>query len=274
MSDIWTDDELKLAKQKYFEPRTVNEMIKWLNDVGKDYDLIQEASSARPLNYREIDHPLDLESFTFKKIANLKTVDLTNISTKILKELSNITVYNSTIADWRKNSVEQQFLIEKGFDRETHSVKVTEENYPEIYNIGKYFDFDFFSVALQYQPPGGVQPRHVDFLQSMLTQFKDNNLDVLDLPFDPYTKNPIGYYAHRCMIALTDWQPGQIFGFENTCWMEWKRGDVIVFDWAHARHYTANASFSPRLYLKVSGITKNKNHWIFNNLNTNTISDI
>ena len=96
----------------------------------------------------------------------------------------------------------------------------------------------------------------------------------MDLPFDTLTKSPKGYYAFRCMIALTEYHPGQVFGFQNDYWTNWTVGDVITFDWAHASHYTANASLAPRAYIKISGVTKNKNHWIFDNLNTNNITQL
>ena len=82
----------------------------------------------------------------------------------------------------RKKQIEKttEYLIEKGFDRETHSLRVSKENYPSIYQLGKLFDLDNHSVAIQYQPPGSILPRHVDFLSSMWTQFNDKDLDILN----------------------------------------------------------------------------------------------
>jgi len=276
MSDFWKKNDIDTVRKKYLTIKTVKELSNWLyKEENYNYDLIQESSSMWPIDYSQItSHPLNLKSFSFQKIANLKSLDFTDTFKKIINDFKNINIYNLTVADWRKHSNEQKFLIEKGFDRETHSVHVTVDNYPLVHSISKLFEFDYFSIALQYQPPGSVLPRHVDFLGSMWAQFKEQDLDIMNLPFDPVTKSPAGYYAHRCMIALTDWYPGQIFGFENQYWTDWKCGDVITFDWAHARHYTANASLAPRLYIKISGITKNKNHWIFENLNNNTISNI
>ena len=272
MSDIWNNQEISLAKQEYLTTKTVKEVHDWTQHGT--YDLSQECSSLWPIDYSQIDsHPLNIKDFTFQKIAELKTnlIDTTSI---VLNDCKDVNIYNLTVADWRAESEDQKFLIEKGFDRETHSVRVSKENYPSIYQLGKLFDLDNHSVAIQYQPPGSILPRHVDFLSSMWTQFNDKDLDILNLPYDPVTKSPTGYYAFRCMIALTDWVPGQVFGFHDQYWTNWKSGDIITFDWAHARHYTANASLVPRAYIKISGVTKNKNHWIFNNLNNNSISHL
>ncbi len=274
MSDYWPKTAVESARTQYAKVKTMKELSDWMY-CHNDYDLIQEASSMWPVDYsKSSSHPLNLNNFSFKKIATLTSVDLQSIANFVLKDFKNINIYNLAVADWRANSKEQKFLIEKGFDRETHSVSVTKENYLEVFNIGNLFDFDYFSVTLQYQPPGSVLPRHVDFLGSMWTQLEKLDSKIIDLPYDHTTKCPEGYYAHRCMITLTDWYPGQVFGFEDQYWTRWKCGDVITFDWAHARHYTANASLAPRLHVKVSGITKNKNHWIFENLNNNTISNI
>jgi hypothetical protein len=272
MSDIWSDEDISRVRSAYLKTKTVRETHNWTQE--EIYDLAQECSSLWPIDYSKItDHPLNIKNFSFQKIAELKT-DLSSITKTVLNHCKNINIYNLTVADWKAGSDDQKFLIKHGFDRETHSITVTEENYPEIYQIGKLFNFNNYSVAIQYQPPGSILPRHVDFLGSMWAEFNKKDLDIMNLEFDPITKSPKEYYTFRCMIALTDWYPGQVFGFEDQYWTNWKQGDVITFDWAHARHYTANASYSPRAYIKISGITKNKNHWIFNNLNTNAITQL
>lgn len=272
ISDIWSKKNIQEARKEYLKVKSVRETHDWTQE--KVYDLAQECSSMWPIDYSKIsNHPLEIEHFSFQKIAELKT-NLDNITSTVLNICKDITAHNLAVADWRDGTDDQKFLIERGFDRETHSEKITKENYPEIYNVGKLFDLENYSIAIQYQPPGSITPRHVDFLGSMWTQFDNEDLDVMNLPYDPVTKSPIGYYAFRCMIALTDWCPGQVFGFHNQYWTDWKQGDVITFDWAHARHYTANASYSSRAYIKISGITKNKNHWIFNNLNNNIITQL
>ena len=58
----------------------------------------------------------------------------------------------------------------------------------------------------------------------------------------------------RIMIQLTDWQPGQFWGYGNYCYSQWRAGDVTTFDWANIPHCTANAGFAPRATLQLTGI--------------------
>jgi hypothetical protein len=271
-SDLWSKDQLEQARLDYLKSRTVGELAAWLQEIDH-YDLITEASSLWPVDYSAVDHPLNVNNFTFEKIAKIQSVDLQTESNKVLEDLKDITATNSQVLPYRQHSKDHEFLSRSGFDRETHSVRVTEKNYPVLYQLSKKFEFIEFSSAIQYQPPGGILPRHTDFLQGMWDQFSTDGTNFVSMPFDPITKSPKGYFGIRVMIALTDWLPGQVFGFQDDYWTNWKLGDVVTFDWAHARHFTANASYAPRAYLKVSGIV-DKHHWIFNNINHKTITKL
>lgn len=270
-SDLWSKSQLEQARVDYLKPRTVGELIAWSLEIDH-YDLITEASSVWPVDYNAIDHPLNVKNFSFEKIAKIKSVNLQSESNKVLTDLKDITATNSQALPYQ-HSKYQKFMSKSDFDRETHTVRVTEKNYPVLYQLSKKFEFIEFSSAISYQPPGGILPRHTDFLQGMWKQFSDDKIDFVNMPFDPITKSPKGYFGIRVMIALTDWVPGQVFGFQDDYWTNWKSGDVVTFDWAHARHFTANASYAPRAYLKVSGIV-DKHHWIFDNINHKKITEL
>lgn len=271
-SDLWTNEQLEQARIEYLKPRTVRELINWLQEID-NYDLVNEASSLWPVDYSTLGHPITLKKFSFQKIAEIKSINLSHSTNRILEDFKNTNINNIQVLSYRQHNKERKFLIESGFDRETHSIKVTKTNYPDLYNLSEKFGFKKFSSTIQYQPPGGIFPRHTDFLQGMWDHFSTTGINFVDMPFDPITKSPVGYYAVRAMIALTEWMPGQMFGFENENWTEWHPGDVITFDWAHARHFTANASYVPRAYLKVSGIV-DKTHWIYNNINNNLVTEL
>jgi hypothetical protein len=271
-SDLWSKSQLEQAKIDYLKPRSVGELVKWLQEIDH-YDLITEASSLWPVDYSSLDHPLNVSNFSFEKIAKVSSIDLHRESAKVLEDLQNVTATNIQVLPYRENNKERQFLLKSGFDRETHSLGVTEENYPVLHELSKKFKFIKFSSAIQYQPPGGILPRHTDFLTGMWDQFSTGENNFVNMLFDPITKSPKGYFGIRVMIALTDWVPGQVFGFQDDYWTNWKLGDVITFDWAHARHFTANASYAPRAYLKVSGIV-DKHHWIFDNINHKKITEL
>lgn len=273
-SDIWNAEQLVQARKDFEKPRSVREFFSWLTHSNTNYDLVREASAVFPLDYKNIpEHPVNLEKFTVANIAKIASVDLESAAKRILQAAAHITAETTEVSKLKKVSQEYSFQKSNGFTKQTHIIDVVPD-YPELARVGELFDFDYYSAAIQYQPPGSVVGRHVDFLDSMWDRFSQSGIDVLDLPYNTITKSPEGYYAIRVMIALNDWQVGQVFGFENQYWTDWKIGDVVTFDWAHVKHYTANSSYVPRIYLKISGITKNKNHWVFNNLNNNVISNI
>ena len=274
-SDIWTNQQLLDTRLDFEKPRSVREMFTWMRDENNQYDLIREASSLYPLDYSKIiDHPINLKKFSFCKIAEFESQLLLESKQKIINDLKSVESKNTAIRENKKDTQEYRFQSSMGFDKQTHVINVNQNNYQKLHEISKLFDLDYFTSSIQYQPPGSVVGRHVDFLDSMWWNFNQQGLDILDLPYNTITKSPDGYYGFRIMVALTDWEIGQVFGFEDHHWINWKIGDVVIFDWAHARHYTANSSYVPRIYLKISGITKNREHWLFDNLNNNKITKL
>ena len=62
--------------------------------------------------------------------------------------------------------------------------------------------------------------------------------------------------VYRCFVALDNWHPGQIVNFEPNFWTEWKKGDVLFFDWRNTPHSTANCGKKDRPLLKITGTLK------------------
>jgi hypothetical protein len=58
----------------------------------------------------------------------------------------------------------------------------------------------------------------------------------------------------RVHVMLTDWQQGQWFGYGNYTYTGWKAGDFHTFDLDNVPHYTANASYHPRVSLMLTGM--------------------
>ena len=58
----------------------------------------------------------------------------------------------------------------------------------------------------------------------------------------------------RILIQLTDWEPGQFWGYGNYQYHMWSAGDVTTFDWLNVPHCTANAGLVPRVTLQITGI--------------------
>lgn len=279
-STFWDQDDLNDIRKKYLtEVKSVDDWYHFLkNNV---HPMVEHASSSHPLNYTELDHPLNVESFTFKKVAQVKSFDVNSTLEKIKRDNQDINVNNSQHCKTRMQHFQSEieFLESLGFTNYPHVFNPTEENYPEIYKLIENFDLDYSVFQFRIQLPGGTQETHVDALDSMWAELgetvKDGKFDsITKLPFDPVTKCPQGYYAVRFLIPFTPYEPGHVFGFEDEYWTNWTPGDVITFDWANIYHYTANSSLVPRIVLKITGITSNPNHWSFDAVNNNKTIDL
>ena len=104
--------------------------------------------------------------------------------------------------------------------------------------IADAFGLDDMMTRVHVQHPGQVWNLHMDKLE------KWN-------PEDPST-------VERYMIQLTDWQPGQFWGYGNYNFAHWKAGDVTTFKWQDVPHCTANAGHHPRVTLQVTGVRTQK----------------
>ena len=88
----------------------------------------------------------------------------------------------------------------------------------------------------------------------IITSFLESQEELDDVPFDIERLQPVGDRPiRRIFIALSDWQDGWMFQIGKDQWSGWKKGDVINFNWRHAPHSTANASWATRSLLKITG---------------------
>jgi len=116
--------------------------------------------------------------------------------------------------------------------------------------IAEQLGFINYKACINLQYPGSMASLHADSLSGWL---KDASVD-LDAKFDKALKQPSGSKKlHRCFVALSDWQRGWMWQFGNEYWSNWKKGDVVWFDWRNIPHATANAGYAPRPILKISG---------------------
>ena len=116
--------------------------------------------------------------------------------------------------------------------------------------IKETLGFTWYHSTFNVQPPNNVTRLHFD----IITSFLESQEKLDDVPFDierlqPVVDRPI----RRIFVALSDWQDGWMFQIGKDQWSGWKKGDVINFNWRHAPHSTANASWSTRSLLKVTG---------------------
>jgi hypothetical protein len=118
------------------------------------------------------------------------------------------------------------------------------------------------SCYINNQLPGTLMHRHVDFV-SCYTYEQTEDKDILQMEYDKERRQPKGQKdIWRCFVALDDWKPGQIVNFEPGFWTDWKKGDVLFFDWRNTPHSTANCGVHNRPLLKITGIVEDESYII------------
>jgi len=126
------------------------------------------------------------------------------------------------------------------------------------------------SVWVNNQPPGALMGRHVDCI-SCFTYENSQDQNVLAMKYDKVLRQPAKLKPiWRCFVALADWCPGQMVNFEPGFWSNWKKGDVVFFDWRHTPHSTANCSSKHRPFLKITGVIDN-DEWVLQTKKNNSI---
>ena len=87
--------------------------------------------------------------------------------------------------------------------------------------------------------------------------------------FDHKWRQPKGSRTlYRMFVALDDWRAGQSWLWGDEPWINWKKGDVVNFQWRAVPHGTCNFGWHDRPMLRMTGflkdetIVKQTNKWI------------
>lgn len=133
----------------------------------------------------------------------------------------------------------------------------------EIKKIVSALGFEEGSSAyLNNQPPGAVMSRHVDSVSCYTYEKTESQEEFYEREYDKTRRQPKDQKEiYRCMVALDDWHPGQLFCLEPNFWTNWKKGDVMFFDWRNTPHCTANCGIHNRPLLKITG-TLSDDSWV------------
>lgn len=113
---------------------------------------------------------------------------------------------------------------------------------PLIQRVLDFFAMKHVAWAIHTQYPGQTFPLHIDNLTGTRMNQERHAIDE-----DPSL-------AARFEIQLTDWEWGHVWGYGNTFWKQWRKGEVVHHDWRDIPHYTANAGQKPRVTLQLTGI--------------------
>ena len=180
--------------------------------------------------------------YSFEKIGSIGgswNFQQDNLILKASQSLDNNDYADKSEIDFKKQHNFDHGYIEYESDQLAHS-------------IAKALGFTDYKAAINVQEPGSIKNLHADSLNGW---FKDVD-KYKNVKLDKHLKQPVGTQGlHRVFIALTDWQPGWMWQFGVDHWTNWKKGDVINFDWRNVPHCTANAGYSSRPILKITGIS-------------------
>lgn len=104
----------------------------------------------------------------------------------------------------------------------------------EIQSMATYWKLKRLRTRVHIQMPGQSFIQHIDKL------WHRN-------PADP-TK------IIRIMVALRDYEPGQLITYGNAVYTRWRAGEVTTFDTLNVPHASVNLSKQPRPFLIITGI--------------------
>lgn len=93
------------------------------------------------------------------------------------------------------------------------------------------------NVVFQNLRPGQMTPWHLDCKKSLQFGVSDE----------------LEHRIKRFAIFLVDQVPGQTWQINND-YLTWKKGDVLIWEQAHAPHCTANMSYKDRPTIVVTGL--------------------
>lgn len=272
--NIWSDADKQQCVENFLKVKTLNDYKKFCET--NEMRLFAQATSFYPVEWSKLDHPINVDGWKFSKIAEVKSLDIKSLCNYVMQECKDVVAgeaagtYSEDRQNQRSNYVQEQSVIaSNGLNRRPHILKVDNENLKEVYDWFKLFEFESYYSQIRYAPPGSVHATHTDSMDGIweTTQWANDNKFLIP------QKEPEGVHAIRILIALNDWTPGHIVGFEDQLWT-YKAGDAVAFEWANTKHYTANVSWTPRVVLRVTGTTRDPNHWIFSSINTGKFNEI
>ena len=173
--------------------------------------------------------------------------------------------------DWQseldiiKEKAEQKTWRTRGkIYHKDHPDLIAEEN--DLINAGmptttptlrkwKEFDGIFEKMIDSFGLETRKQAFHIQYPGELLSLHVDKQYEVAD----DYTK------VARFFIFLEDWKPGQFLQM-GTSFVQWRKGDILNFDWVNIPHASANAGWDPRCLIQVTGtITRRTEEIIMGN---------
>lgn len=96
------------------------------------------------------------------------------------------------------------------------------------------------------------QAFHIQYPGEMLNLHVDKQYEMNDDPKQ----------VARFFIFLEDWKPGHFLQM-GTSFVQWRKGDLVWFDWPNIPHASANAGWEPRCLIQITGTMSDKTNDLF-----------
>lgn len=142
-----------------------------------------------------------------------------------------------------------------------HPDLIAEEN--DLRNAGMSTDTVIFRKHFEFT---GIWKTMIDGLglldtkQAFHIQYPG---EMLNLHIDKqYEMNEDPHRVARFFIFLEDWKPGHFLQM-GTSYMQWRRGDLVWFDWRNMPHASANAGWEPRCLIQITGTMTRRTEELF-----------
>jgi hypothetical protein len=154
---------------------------------------------------------------------------------------------------------EQEFFDAVGYGKHYDSYEIVNKAVPDTPILQKMIDAFGFDTPTQstvhIQKTGQVFPWHLDIFQNRSQYAGCDKSKIM-----------------RVHILLTDWTPGHWYGYGNYTYTGWKAGEFHTFDLDNVPHYTANAAYTPRVSLMITGMrTEKTEQFLWEALSNKTI---
>lgn len=133
-------------------------------------------------------------------------------------------------------------MQELGYDLQNSfdDITINETVNKKIWKWANSWDLKNPMIKIHNQKPGQMFPFHLDAV-SKYTELYSIKTEYLQKKI------------RRIFVFLEDYSPGQIVMVGNTRIKDWKKGDVLWFDWYNVPHGTANLGRKNRLMLVITG---------------------
>lgn len=126
-----------------------------------------------------------------------------------------------------------------------------------FYDLARNIGLDYPCARFHVQFPGEVTIVHTDIFSPAHEFLPEAAKNIPD--------EKIGHDSgiRRILIALEDWNWGQIVMFGAQSWSQWKAGDISYWKYG-VPHCAANMGYTPRISASITGMANDKFYKIFN----------